>query len=110
MFYKLVLTCCPPVADVTIAINTDDQITTDVPTVTFTPSNWNLPQTVTVTAVDDSELEGNHQGNITPVSPVLTQLIIILTSAVSSSMSAIMITEGNFPVIPTRNNWADISG
>ncbi|WP_199247771.1 hypothetical protein [[Phormidium] sp. ETS-05] len=62
--YKLVLTL-PPVADVTIAINTDDQITTDVPTVTFTPSNWNLPQTVTVTAVDDSELEGNHQGNIT---------------------------------------------
>ncbi|HIK13203.1 MAG TPA: DUF4347 domain-containing protein [Oscillatoriaceae cyanobacterium M33_DOE_052] len=62
--YKLVLTS-PPVADVTIALNNDRQITTDVPTVTFTPSNWNLPQMVTVTAVDDSQLEGNHQGNIT---------------------------------------------
>ena len=27
--------------------------------VTFTPDNWNAPQTVTVTGVDDQEADGN---------------------------------------------------
>ena len=31
----------------------------------FTPSNWDTPQTVTVTAVDDAAIEGNHTGVIT---------------------------------------------
>ncbi|WP_199245377.1 DUF4347 domain-containing protein [[Phormidium] sp. ETS-05] len=62
--YKLVLTS-PPVADVTIALSTDGKITTDMATVTFTPSNWNLPQAVTVTAVDDSQITGNQLSDIT---------------------------------------------
>uniref|UniRef100_A0A7C3VUP5 DUF11 domain-containing protein n=1 Tax=Planktothricoides sp. SpSt-374 TaxID=2282167 RepID=A0A7C3VUP5_9CYAN len=62
--YKLVLTS-PPVADVTISLNTDAKITTDVTTVTFTPGNWNLPQAVTVTAVDDNAITGNQLSNIT---------------------------------------------
>ena len=35
---------------------------------TFTPSNWNIPQTVRVTAVDDNVVEGSHHGVITHTS------------------------------------------
>ena len=30
----------------------------------FTPNTWNIPKTVTVTAVDDIEIEGNHNSSI----------------------------------------------
>jgi len=33
-------------------------------TLTFTPDNWNTPQTVTVTAVDDAIAEDAHSGTI----------------------------------------------
>ncbi|MEA5616939.1 choice-of-anchor I family protein [Cronbergia sp. UHCC 0137] len=49
-----------PTGDVTININPDGQVTTSVATLTFTPENWNVAQTVTVTAVDDAILESNH--------------------------------------------------
>jgi hypothetical protein len=32
--------------------------------ITFTGGNWNIPHTVTVTAVDDSKIEGTHTGAI----------------------------------------------
>ncbi|MEB3827610.1 Calx-beta domain-containing protein [Phormidium sp. CCY1219] len=45
-----------PTADVTIDIETDEQIqATD--SLTFTPDNWDTPQTVTVNAVDDEAVE-----------------------------------------------------
>ncbi len=60
-----------PSADVTVSFsssNTDEGIlsTTDL---TFTPLDWNLPQTVTVTGVDDNEADGDvdYQIAILPV-------------------------------------------
>lgn len=53
-----------PTADVTIEITVDDQVTTDSPTLVFTPENWNVDQTVTVAAVDDDLIEGTHTGAI----------------------------------------------
>ena len=47
-----------PLADVEITLDPDSQVTTDVPTVTFTPDNWSDPQTVEVAAVDDDVVEG----------------------------------------------------
>ena len=41
-----------PTANVTVSIGTSSQCTFSGP-LTFTPSNWNTPQTVTVTAIDD---------------------------------------------------------
>ena len=61
--FKLVLSS-QPTADVTIAITTDTQTTTNVPQVIFTPTNWNLPQTVAVTAVDDTVVEGLQSSTI----------------------------------------------
>ncbi|WP_199248640.1 hypothetical protein [[Phormidium] sp. ETS-05] len=61
--FKLVLSS-QPTADVTVAITTDSEATTDVPQVIFTPTNWNLPQTVTVTAVDDTVVDGRQSSTI----------------------------------------------
>ncbi len=54
----------PPRADVTITLATDGQVSTDLQTLTFTAANWNIPQTVTVTALDDAAVEGAHTSTI----------------------------------------------
>lgn len=57
-----------PTANVTISLTTNDQVTIDGSTRTFTPANWNVPQTVSVTAIDDAVDEDgpytSHQGVI----------------------------------------------
>ncbi len=55
-----------PTSDVTIAITVDTQVNASgVLPLVFTSANWNTPQTVTLTAVDDSFAEGAHTGSIT---------------------------------------------
>ena len=46
-----------PTADVTINLQPDAQTNVDQNTLTFTPENWSVPQTVTVNAVDDDASE-----------------------------------------------------
>lgn len=62
--YTLVLNT-QPTADVSISINSGTQTTTSPTSVIFTTTNWNTPQTVTVTAVDDNIAEGLHTQTIT---------------------------------------------
>lgn len=54
-----------PTADVRVTITPDSQTTTSATILIFTPTNWNTPQTVTVTAVDDMQVEGTHTSVIT---------------------------------------------
>ncbi len=54
-----------PSANVTININPDSQSITSATALIFTPANWNVAQTVTVTAVDDAIVESNHFSTIT---------------------------------------------
>ncbi|WYM00653.1 MAG: Calx-beta domain-containing protein [Gloeotrichia echinulata CP02] len=61
--YTVALTS-QPTADVNIALS-NTQTATNVNTLTFTAANWNIAQTVTVTAIDDAAIEGNHSGIIT---------------------------------------------
>lgn len=51
----------PPTADVTIPITTSDDTegTASPDSLTFTPENFDAPQTVTVTGVDDAEVDGD---------------------------------------------------
>ncbi len=51
-----------PSADVTITIQPDAQVATDKASLTFTPANWDQPQPVLITAVDDGDIEGPHLG------------------------------------------------
>lgn len=57
-----------PNSNVTVNITPNSQITTNKSSVVFTPGNWNIAQTVTVTAVDDNLEEGPHTGTITHTS------------------------------------------
>lgn len=62
--YTLVLRTAPS-ASVTISLDTTNhQVGTSAPSVTFTTANWNVPQTLTVHAVNDTTGEGTHWGVI----------------------------------------------
>lgn len=61
--YTLVLTS-QPTASVTISITPDSQLGVNVTSRTFTTSNWNTPQTVLVSAIDDAIAEGTHSGSL----------------------------------------------
>ena len=49
-----------PTADVTIAVSSSNTAegTVDISSLTFTTENWNIPQTVTITGVDDANTDG----------------------------------------------------
>ncbi len=51
-----------PTGDVTIAVSSSNtgEGTVSVTQLTFTPANWNIPQTVTVTGVDDQVQDGDQ--------------------------------------------------
>jgi hypothetical protein len=51
----------PPTSDVVIPLSTSDTTegTVSPASLTFTAANWNVPQTVTVTGVDDPTYDGN---------------------------------------------------
>ena len=61
--YTVTLTRAPS-ADVTISITTDPQVSVSPTSLTFTAVNWATPQTVMVTAVNDTVIESNHSGSI----------------------------------------------
>ncbi len=65
-----------PTANVTIGISSSDTAEGSVSTssVTFTPSNWYIPQTITVTGVDDTVLDGDIAYTIITASAVSSDL------------------------------------
>ena len=54
-----------PVGTVTINLAGGAQLVAGVASLTFDASNWASPQTVAVTAIDDTALEGTHGGTLT---------------------------------------------
>lgn len=68
--YQLVLTY-PTSQDVTISLEhlagqvTAVSLATGTDSVVFTPNNWNTPQSILVTAIDDDLVEGPHRAWIT---------------------------------------------
>jgi len=63
--YSVVVLGNAPAANIDVTITTDGQTSVSPTTLTFTPANWNTPQTVTVTAVNDLVAEGMHTSTIT---------------------------------------------
>ncbi|MCU0464555.1 MAG: hypothetical protein MUF38_08275 [Anaerolineae bacterium] len=61
--YTIVLNT-EPTADVTVNLTSDAQVSTSPTSLTFTPADWNIPQTVTVTAVDDNMAENDHTSSV----------------------------------------------
>jgi hypothetical protein len=77
--YTLTLTAVPA-ADVTLSILSDGQLEASPESVTFTPGNWSTPRSITVTAVDDPDIEGFHSGTLahqaTSSDPAYDQLTV----------------------------------
>jgi hypothetical protein len=50
-----------PTAEVTISLDSepDDQISSSPSSLTFNPGNWDQPQVVTVSAIEDGDLDGD---------------------------------------------------
>ena len=63
-----------PTADVTIGISSSDtsEGTVSPTSLIFTPANWSTPQTVTVTGVDDLDVDGNIAYTIITAAAVST--------------------------------------
>ena len=61
--YTIVLTA-QPTGIVTVTTNPDSETLASPATLTFDNTNWNLAQTVTVTAYDDNVVDGDHTGAI----------------------------------------------
>ena len=53
-----------PGADVTITLSPGSGLALSATTLTFTTANWNVPQTVTVSAPDDGTFTGPRTGSI----------------------------------------------
>ncbi|MCW2926611.1 MAG: hypothetical protein JWM86_579 [Thermoleophilia bacterium] len=53
-----------PADDVTVTLTSDGQLRSTPATLTFTPANWNVPQLVTLEAVQDLSVEGPHTGTV----------------------------------------------
>jgi sugar lactone lactonase YvrE len=56
----------PPKANVTIPVSSSNTVEgTVAPTcITFTPANWNVPRTITISGVDDTVLDGNKSYSV----------------------------------------------
>jgi hypothetical protein len=56
-----------PTADVIITLTSSlHAVTLNVTTLTFTAANWNIPQTVVVTAIDNTIVDGTRAETIHP--------------------------------------------
>ena len=55
----------PPVGSATVLLTVGAQVSATSAPLTFTAADWNIPKTVTVSAVDDGVIEGNHAGSVT---------------------------------------------
>jgi hypothetical protein len=62
-----------PTANVTVAVSSSDltEGTVNTSSLTFTPANWNVPQVVTVTGVNDAQMDG-HQTFFIVLAPAVS--------------------------------------
>jgi Tol biopolymer transport system component len=62
--YTVVLSRAPS-ANVTVLVNADAQVSRSASQLLFTSTNWNVPQTVSIEAVQDNTSEGGHASLVT---------------------------------------------
>ncbi|QDU89230.1 Quinoprotein glucose dehydrogenase B precursor [Pirellulimonas nuda] len=87
--YGLSLTVAPT-ADVTVTISTGSQVTADLTQLVFTPENYDQPQIVTLTAVNDSDLDGTQTVQVTHA---LTSLDPLYNGILAPSLPVIVLDD-----------------
>lgn len=104
-----------PTANVTVPVTDDSQVDTDkYPSLVFTTSNWSTPQTVTVTATNDSVDEDDHTGTIvhTPVTSSDSNYAGISVNSVVATVhdndtAGIIVTESDSSTVVTEGGATD---
>jgi len=86
-----------PTGNVEVAITPDSQTQVDLTPVTFTPIDWNVPQTITVTAVDDGDIEGAH-----------LSYIVHTTSSTDTEYDGLPVTFASSLGIPRLSDSCDL--
>ncbi|MBX7147562.1 hypothetical protein K1X76_00630 [bacterium] len=120
--YTVVLTT-EPTADVVITIVSTAEATANVSSLTFTSANWNTPQTVTLTAVNDDTIDvanttithtaasGDSNYNGISVGSIVASITDNDTANITLSESTLSIEEGsndNYTVVLTAEPTADV--
>ena len=108
--FAVVLTS-QPLTDVVLTVVSGDagEATVDVSTLTFTASNWDTSQTVTVTGVDDPAVDGSQATTITvsvddgnsddAFDPVADQTVSVTTTDNDSAGFSIVESSGSTSVV-----------
>ena len=99
--FSVVLTQ-PPVSNVTAQILPGNELSVGTQTLTFTPSNFDVPQSVTVTAVDDSDGEGQQNVSLQVVASSNDPVY----DGVTRTLNVTVIDDDLVPVAFTRRNLA----
>jgi hypothetical protein len=84
--FTLVLTA-QPTSDVTITFDVGTQVSFAPNPLVITPAQWNVPQSVTVTAVDDNAVEGPHSATVGLIFTGDANFAAITPNSVSQSVS-----------------------
>lgn len=127
--FTIVLTSMPT-TDVTVPLSSTDitEGTVSPASATFTPGNWNVPQTITATGVDDLEDDGNllysivtgattsadsHYSGINPADVSLTNLDDEFASFAITPTSGLVTTESGgtatFTVVLTSQPTGNVT-
>lgn len=107
-----------PVSDVVLDITSADlgEVIVDQATVTFTSANWNVPQTVAVTGVDDSEIDGPQTTDVTVAvndaashdnfDPLPDQLVSVTTT--DDDVGDFAVTESSGTTVVSESGTTDV--
>lgn len=77
-----------PVGDVTVAVTPDSQLLVDSPFLTFTVANWNVPQVVGISAIDDAVDETDPHAGVVGVA----------TSSVDPAFDGLVVPDVTFDI------------
>ncbi len=104
-----------PLADVFITLTSSDtsESTIDINTLTFTPNNWDIPQTVTVSSQDDALVDGTRSNTITisttaASDPDFTDLAVAVNAqTLDNDAAAFTVTQTDGDTIVGENSDPD---
>jgi hypothetical protein len=101
-----------PTADVSIGMTSDNTAegTVDKPSLTFTSANWNTPQTVTVTGVDDLVVDGNVAYNIVTAAATSTDTNYSGFNADDVAVTNTDNDTAGFEILPISGNTSEFGG
>ena len=109
----------PPASDVVFQISNNDtgEVIASASSLTFTPADWNVPQTVTVTGVDDALLDGDQITAITVIVDdansdddfdILDNALVAVRTVDDESPDAISPTLGSVELNTNQSDPADL--